>query len=222
MSRILIIDDEENIRLTVKACLVAADYEVDTAINGEDGLERFQTQTDPYDLVLLDMRMPGKNGLEVLKELRQQSDVSVIMITAFGNVEDAVSAMKLGAVDYLRKPFTPDQIRKIVGEVLERQELQAGEAREDPSLMQNAKALIERRQFVEAKEVLNQAIAAKGVQAEAFNLLGVIAEMDRHLQDAQKYYRAALALDPSYEPASANLARTAQFFDYKRKGLRME
>lgn len=219
MPRILIIDDEENIRLTVKACLQAAGYDISTAINGEDGLEKFATE--PADLILLDMKMPGKNGLEVLRELRQQSDVSVIMITAFGNVEDAVGAMKLGAVDYLRKPFTPDQIRRIIAEVLERKNLPAADNEDYVSLIQQAKALIQARDFAAAHEVLNRATAKEGAQAEPFNLLGVICEMDHRVHDAQKYYRAALALDPTYEPASANLGRTAQF-SYQRSGIKME
>lgn len=219
MSRILIIDDEENIRLTVKACLQGAGYDVQTAINGEDGLEKFAA--DPSDLVLLDMKMPGKNGLDVLRELRQQSDVSVIMITAFGNVEDAVSAMKLGAVDYLRKPFTPDQIRHIVAEVLERRNLRPADGEDYAGLLQKAKALIQAREFADAKELLSTATTLEGAQPEAFNLLGVICEMDNRVHDAQKYYRAALALDPTHEPANANLERTAQF-KYHRSGIRME
>lgn len=219
MSRILIIDDEENIRLTVKTCLLGAGYEVQTAINGEDGLEQFAT--NPADLVLLDMKMPGKTGLDVLRELRQQSNVSVIMITAFGNVEDAVSAMKLGAVDYLRKPFTPDQIRGIVAEVLERQSLRPTAGEDYASLVQKAKGRIQNREFDEAKELLSQASTLEGAQPEAFNLLGVICEMDNRVHDAQKYYRAALALDPTYEPANANLERTAQF-RYQRAGIRLE
>src|SRR6056297_995566 len=117
---ILIIDDEKNIRFTLKKSL-ESDYEVVTAVNGEDGIEKFQENN--FDLVLLDMKLPGMDGMEVLKQIKDiDKTADIIIITGFGSVDSAVETMKLGAIDYLRKPFTPDEIKEIVKEVIERKE----------------------------------------------------------------------------------------------------
>jgi CheY-like chemotaxis protein len=118
--RILIIDDEPNIRETMQLALDAAGYATGTAADGTAGLEVFGSG-ERWDLVLLDQRMPGMDGLEVLHRIRQRApDAEVIMVTAFATVELAVEAMKAGAVDFLRKPFTPEVLRQTVAAGLER------------------------------------------------------------------------------------------------------
>ena len=110
--KILIIDDERNIRMTLTYCLESEGYQVDTAINGEEGLDILLNQKKIYDLILLDIKMPGKTGMEVLKELRENENKSnVIMMTAYGTIKEAVTAIKLNAIDFISKPFTPDQIK---------------------------------------------------------------------------------------------------------------
>jgi CheY-like chemotaxis protein len=116
--RILIVDDEEHIRETMQMALEAAAYEVVTAADGPEGLEKFGTGSD-WDLVLLDQRMPGMEGLEVLRQMRERDPAArVVMVTAYGTIDLAVDAMKSGAVDFLRKPFTPDVLRGVVKAVL--------------------------------------------------------------------------------------------------------
>ncbi len=113
-ARVLVIDDEANIRMMVRLALEHAGHTVETAADGPEGLEKFGTG-HPWDLVLLDQRMPGMEGLDVLREIRRrQSKARVIMITAFGTVELAVDAMKAGATDFLRKPFTTEILRGAV------------------------------------------------------------------------------------------------------------
>lgn len=119
-ARILIIDDEPNIRETMQLALEAAGYTAGTAADGISGLEVFRNGED-WDLVLLDQRMPGMDGLEVLRRIRERkADAEVIMVTAFATVELAVDAMKAGALDFLRKPFTPEVLRQTVAAGLER------------------------------------------------------------------------------------------------------
>jgi DNA-binding response OmpR family regulator len=111
--KVLIIDDEPHIRRMMRLTLEAAGYDVDEAATGEDGLSRFG-RSGP-DVVLLDQKMPGMDGLETLKRLKQlRPDVRVVMVTAFASVELAVDTMKLGATDFLRKPMTPETLRGAV------------------------------------------------------------------------------------------------------------
>jgi CheY-like chemotaxis protein len=116
--RILIIDDEENIRQTMQMALETEGYTVETAADGPEGLRRFR-EPRGWDLVLLDQRMPGMEGLEVLRRIREvDPDACVIMATAYGTIELAVDAMKAGAKDFLRKPFTPEVLRGAVAGTL--------------------------------------------------------------------------------------------------------
>jgi len=117
--RILVIDDEEAMRDSCRQVLTRAGYEVDLASNGEKGLE--QVRSFAPDLVLLDLKMPGLSGTEVLEQLPAiDPHLITVVITGYATVESAVEAMKQGAYDYLPKPFSPEELRIIVRRGLER------------------------------------------------------------------------------------------------------
>jgi len=119
--RILIIDDEENIRRVTRLTLQAAGYEVGEAADGERGLEAFGDGS-AWDAVLLDQRMPGMDGLETLRHINKRDTTArVIMATAYASIELAVDAMKLGATDFVRKPMTPEILRNAVAAALSKQ-----------------------------------------------------------------------------------------------------
>jgi DNA-binding response OmpR family regulator len=119
--RILIIDDEENIRRVTRLTLQAAGYEVGEAADGERGLEAFGDGS-AWDAVLLDQRMPGMDGLETLRHINERDATArVIMATAYASIELAVDAMKLGATDFVRKPMTPEILRNAVAAALSKQ-----------------------------------------------------------------------------------------------------
>ncbi len=121
MAKILVVDDEHNIRMMIRMALQAAGYDVETAADGLEALDRFGTG-DTFDLVLMDQRMPGLDGINVLKQMSETDpSAKVIMITAFGTIDLAVEAMKIGAVDFLRKPFTTDTLRGAVASALAQQ-----------------------------------------------------------------------------------------------------
>jgi DNA-binding response OmpR family regulator len=119
--RVLIIDDEENIRQMIRLSLEAVGYEVGEASDGEQGLKAFGNGSG-WDAVLLDQRMPGMDGLETLRHINERSVAArVIMVTAYASIELAVDAMKLGATDFVRKPMTPETLRNAVAASLSKQ-----------------------------------------------------------------------------------------------------
>jgi len=108
-SDILIIDDEADIREGLELLLVTEGYSVELAQNGTEGLQKLESNA--YDLVLLDLMMPDRSGMEVLQEVRQRDrETPIVMITAYGSVEAAVSALKLGANDYFSKPWDNEKL----------------------------------------------------------------------------------------------------------------
>jgi two-component system NtrC family response regulator len=116
--RILLIDDDDSLRRVTEYTLQEEGYTVLTASNGRVGLDVFRSSS--VDLVLTDVRMPEMDGMEVLPVLKaMQPDLPVIMLTAHGTITSAVEAMKLGAFDYLTKPFSRDQLRASVRKALE-------------------------------------------------------------------------------------------------------
>lgn len=108
---LLIIDDEPHIRHMMRLTLESAGYQVDEAADGQAGIDRFREGAG-YDAVVLDQKMPGLDGLETLARIKQRTpEACVLMVTAFGSIELAVDAMRLGATDFLRKPMTPETLR---------------------------------------------------------------------------------------------------------------
>jgi len=116
---ILIVDDEKNIRLTLSTSLEALGVETDSAEDGKEALAKLREKE--FGLILLDIRMPGMDGMDVLQQVREsRPDIRIIILTAYGTIELAVEAMKLGAVDFIQKPFVPEQIRERVARVMSR------------------------------------------------------------------------------------------------------
>lgn len=210
MKKILIIDDEKNIRMTIKNCLDEEKYSVDVAVNGEEGFSMLKQGT--YDLALLDIKMPGISGIELLRKLRENRiEIDVVMMTAYGTVERAVEAMKLGAIDFLSKPFTPDEIRGVVELVTRRRSLVEEKVESFVDVLEYSKTCILAKDYQKAEIFLKKAIALNVDSAEPHNLLGVLSEIRHDISLAQMHYRAALALDPTHVAANKNLERTAQY-----------
>lgn len=120
--RILVVDDEHLIRWSLEQSLKRQGYEVSTAASGEDALRVLRD--DPPDLMLLDVQLPGINGLDVLEKAKELAEeVIVIMVTALGVLETAVKAMRMGAYDYINKPFNLDELAIVIKKALETGEL---------------------------------------------------------------------------------------------------
>jgi len=125
MPKILIVDDQRNMRTTLAMMLRGAGYEVDEGADGEQGVER--GSTGAYDIVLTDLRMGTKDGIDVLRATKEAQPLTeVIVMTAYGTIESAVEAMRLGAFDYIQKPFTEQELLVKVSKAIDNRRL-AGE-----------------------------------------------------------------------------------------------
>ncbi len=121
--KILVVDDEKSMREILQIFLKNEGYSVSVADNGQSAIEA--VKKDIFDLIITDMKMPKVSGLDLLKSVKKITpDTVVVIITAFGTTESAVEAMKLGAYDYIQKPFQMDNIRLVVKNALEKQRLQ--------------------------------------------------------------------------------------------------
>ncbi|OGD18091.1 MAG: hypothetical protein A2W03_14575 [Candidatus Aminicenantes bacterium RBG_16_63_16] len=111
--RILVVDDEITVCKSIRKSIQSENYDVDMALSGEEALKK--DRENPYDLIITDLMMPGISGLDLLRAVREhRPEAAVIMITGYPTIKTAVESVKLGAFDYLPKPFTPDDLRGIV------------------------------------------------------------------------------------------------------------
>ncbi len=124
MEKILVVEDEEKIARFIELELQYEGYEVEKAFDGRDGLELLKTRL--YDLVLLDVMLPGLNGIEVLRRLRHFSDVPVILLTARDTVIDKVSGLDGGADDYVTKPFAIEEVLARIRALLRKRKAKKG------------------------------------------------------------------------------------------------
>jgi NtrC-family two-component system response regulator AlgB len=125
MARLLVVDDEKNIRRSLGQFLESCKYEVHTAENGRAAIAAL-TDGSPYDLVLSDWKMAEMNGLELLKAIKERFPHTIVLLmTAYGTIDNAVAAMKAGAHDYLTKPFSLEQILQVVERSIELRELRS-------------------------------------------------------------------------------------------------
>src|SRR6476620_11099768 len=123
MARILIVDDQEMMRDSLAATLVREGHEVVAAGDGQAAVTRLSNGTR-FDLLITDLKMPRMTGIELLAEAKKlRPELPVIMMTAFATVQTAVEAMKLGAYDYIQKPFDGDEIKHLVDRTLEHNRL---------------------------------------------------------------------------------------------------
>ncbi|MCA1961783.1 MAG: response regulator [Desulfomonile sp.] len=116
--RILVLDDEQIVLDSVSRVLEDENYEVVTCRKGEEAVEALKRQS--FDILITDMKMPGMDGLQAMEALTEvDPDLSMIMLTGYATIDSAVKAMKIGAVDYIKKPFTPEQLSALVQKVMD-------------------------------------------------------------------------------------------------------
>lgn len=205
-AKILIVDDEKNILLSIERALSIYNYNIDLAVCGKDALNAIRH--GDYDVIILDLRLPDMDGMEILRSLdSQEIRKKVIMITAHGSIDCAVEAMKLGCVDFIPKPFELDTIRKAVENLLSRGQLSEKQSLEFDTLFQQAKLQTQQKQYSKAMLTLKEALTIKPDNAAAYNYMGALFEILGKIQEAITAYQTSVMLDPNCESAKQNLER---------------
>src|SRR5262249_1431347 len=202
-ARILIADDERNIRKNLAMVLESAGYQVDEARDGEEALTVCR-ETHP-DIAFVDLHMPKMEGLDVLAHFRTLSpNTAVVIITAYGSAANAVEAMKLGAVDFLENPFDPKVIGILAEEILFRQRHGSGSF---DDLMHLAELARERNARLESRAYLKAAMSRAADRPEPYYWLGYLAEAEGEAKRALQYYYMAYSASKTYEPTVTALKR---------------
>ena len=158
MKPILVVEDEAIMRESLRDWLTEGGYQVETTEHGEEALKTIAERD--FGILILDLRLPGKDGLEVLREAKAQNpQLKGIIITAYPSVQTAVEAMKIGAIDYLPKPFNLDALEKLIQETLGPVQMEikpkvvAEEAVAEPAIVEEAPAVIEEVTAIAAEEI---------------------------------------------------------------------
>jgi DNA-binding response OmpR family regulator len=212
-ARILIVDDDSSIRTSVRLCLEAAGYLVEQATHGADALE-FIHRIMP-ELVLLDLAMPVMDGMTLLAEIRlllPHQRPRVVVMTAHGSVKAAIESARLGASDFLEKPFTPDDLRQSVASVLHSENLPNLPAPGGGygEVLQRVRKALRAGEFREAEKDLMTAGLISDDDPAFLNLAGVLHESHGRIESASKFYQKALAKSRAYVPAQENLRRLGE------------
>jgi len=187
---ILVIDDEKIIHESCGRVLQEEGFEVETALSGQEALEKLKEKR--YNLVLRDIKMPGMSGVETLEKMKKEvPDITVVMFTGYSSVETARDTMKLGAFDYIPKPFTPEELLAVVKKALEK-EVTARETQEIREQFEEITTAI--RRTLNLREVLN--LVVTGV-VKLLTLKGCAVSL---LDRKKEYFRvcAAYGLSEQY------------------------
>jgi len=162
-AKILVVDDEEIVLKSCRKILEGGGHEVFTALSGQEAFDLLRRE--PFDIVITDVKMPGVDGMEVLEKVKKEyPDILVIIITGYSTVQSAVQAMKLGAFDYIPKPFTPDEVLVVVEKALEKKSL----------IYEN----IYLRKELEAKYGFDNIIGSSPKMQEVYRLIRKVAPTD--------------------------------------------
>jgi DNA-binding response OmpR family regulator len=211
----LVVDDERNVRLMYHAALEGI-VDVDEADSAAKALEMFAQRR--YDVAILDLRMPSMTGLELIEQMNHEAIMTpVVFITAYADVPNAVNAMKFGAIDFLQKPITPDQLRTIVKDVLVRhsiEERKASGPHDFEYFLRCAKRAINLRDFSAARANLISALELNPDSPQALNLAGVMFEMREEFEQARRYYGRAIKVNKDFAPAQSNMRRIYELFHF--------
>ena len=221
---ILIVDDEANIRLMVRTALESEGYTIQEAANGREALKIIEHEQP--DLVVLDLSMPVLDGTGMLKEMKQMTlehRPRVVVLTAYGSIAAAVTATRLGAVDFLEKPVTPGELRTVIKAALAEPATMLNSAAGEDHLAGGREQVLERvcdamrmSRFTDAETLLMKVANLAQNDPFYFNLLGVLYETQQEWTLAKKFYGRAMSIDKHYDPPQHNMQRIYELETFGR------
>jgi DNA-binding response OmpR family regulator len=221
--KIIVVDDEPNVRLGYRITLETEGFTVQEAMAPGKPWKLSMANRSIWPFSICEC--PRWTGSIFSRKCASAAWIRLtVIITAYGDVPHAVKAMKLGAIDFLQKPLTPEQLRALVGEVIARHEMPA--APELPPIplkyshrrqlhLLAAKRAINNRDFNTARDHLTEALKQNDYVIEVHNLLGVLSEMNEDYDTARKCYGRAIAINSNYEPAQQNMRRIFELIQFR-------
>lgn len=182
MKKVLVVDDAVSIRNLLAKCLELNGFLVETAEDGKVALEMIMKRQ--YDLIFLDIRLPIISGTEVLKRMREKGiQIPAIIITAFGNIKNAIDCTRLGAAAYIQKPFTVNRIVALLDE------LKITSGPEEKKYMEEVNELIEKEQFEKVQTVLKNYLSTAPLDAEIYRILAETSLKLKRPEEAAQYQK---------------------------------
>ena len=200
MKPVLIVEDEAIMRESLRDWLKDEGYEVETAEEGEEALQRIGEKE--FGVAVLDLRLPGRDGLEVLREaVAQNPKLKGIIMTAYPSVETAVEAMKIGAVDYMVKPFAPDALEKSIQEILGpvQAEIKPEEAKVEAAIAEAP--VVEEAKVEKTIPITEEEIPAHFEQGQTYFKAG-------HYSEALREFQSILQIAPGHMESRVWIQRT--------------
>jgi two-component system, OmpR family, response regulator len=192
MRNVLIIDDTKNIRMMLATCLELRGYAVSSAETGQQALDIIKKEGTNIELIFLDIRMPGMNGTDVLKHIRNMGiQCPVIIMTAFATIKNAVDCTKLGAAAYLQKPFSTDRLNALLDEIELACNSIISSKKEDSSdniYISKAKELLDKGDFDEAFSNVKLALSINPYEKEIYYLISILNEKENNFKEAERFY----------------------------------
>ena len=188
MKNILIVDDAKSIRMLLAKCLELNGFSVAMAEDGKTALEMLlQGQ---FDLAFLDIKLPVVSGTEVLRRIRERGlQIPVVIITAFGNVKNAVECTRLGAVAYIQKPFTVNRINAVLDELKITSDDTTGQ-----QYLREVQGLMKKDKFEDVLRMLKNVLPDNPLDAEVYHMLAETSRKLHRPEDAAKYQKIYEAL----------------------------
>ena len=213
---VLIAEDERSIRSLLRTYLESEGYTVREAADGVETLAEL-ARAAPH-VLLLDLSMPPPQGMDVLRHIRQSNMAvkpAVVILTAYGSVKLAVEAMKLGALDFLEKPASPEVLLETLARIRKERDLvQDQDADTYDVLLARARVELVNGDLKRAEGLLLRA-APLGVKDPAFhNLMGMLTELREDFSAARKHYGKAISLNSKYAPAQQNMRRLFELREF--------
>lgn len=187
MKKALVVDDTKNIRKLLGIYLELNNFEVLMATNGHEALSLIDTE--PVDIIFLDIKMPEMSGTEVLKRIRAKGITApVVIMTSFATVKNAIDCTKLGAITYLQKPFTTDKIKIILDEMITERYTYAKSVENKIEIIKN---LINENKFKKALDALKVILSIDPDIPETYELISLVYTKQGELKKAEIFHNMA-------------------------------